>query len=95
MQILFIQQEAEILKFLSGLQAEAMMPQGNVEISGMSEDTMVTVICSGGIAHYHGTITRIVSGYPSESADGTWLSVKFMVRRLSPMMAYDFGREVK
>ena len=92
MQILFISDEAEILKFLSGSHAVAMMPQGNVEISGLSEDTTVTVICSGGSAHYHGTITRIVNGYLTDSHDGKWLAVRFMVRRINSMVDYDFER---
>ena len=92
MQILFISDDAQVLNFLSGLQAEAMMPQGNVEISGMSEDSFVTVICSGASTHYLGTITRIDSGYESLSADGKWLGVKIMVRRNNSYMNYDFER---
>lgn len=92
MQILFISDEAEILKFLSGAQAVAMMPRGNVEISGLSEDTGVTVICSGASTHYHGTITRIVSGYLTDSQDGKWLAVRFMVRRINSIIDYDFER---
>jgi hypothetical protein len=92
MQILFISEEAQVHKFLSGLQAEAMMPQSNVEISGMSEDSVVTVICSGGSNHYLATITKITSGYQPQSTDGKWLGVKFMVRRNNSMMGYDFER---
>mgnify|MGYP006179204071 CR=1 FL=1 len=92
MQILFISDEAEIRKFLSGLQATAMMPQGNVEISGMSEEAVVTVICSGTSTHYQATITRIVSGYPTGTTDGKWLAVRFLVRRINSMIDYDFER---
>ena len=92
MQILFISDEAEILKFLSGSQAVAMMPHGNVEVSGLSEDTAVTVICSGEGTHYRGTITRIVSGYLADGHDGKWLSVRFMVRRTNSMIDYDLER---
>lgn len=82
MQILFISEESQVINFLSGFQAEAMMPQENMEITGMSEDGVVTVICSGASTHYLGTITRIDSGYQSMmSDDGKWLGVKFMVRR--------------
>ena len=91
MQILFISEEAQVNKFLSGLQAEAMMPQGNVEISGMSEESVVTVICSGG-AQYQGTITKIDGGYQPQSADGKWLGVKIMVRRNNSHMNFDFER---
>jgi hypothetical protein len=92
MQILFISEEAQVINFLSGLQAEAMMPQGNVEISGMAEESVVTVICSGGSAHYQGTITKIDTGYKPMSADGKWLGVKIMVRRNNSLMNYDFER---
>lgn len=94
MQILFISEEAQVNKFLSGFQAEAMMPDGNVEISGVSEDNLVTVICSGGSTHYQGTITGIDSGYKTPSADGKWLGVKFMVRRNNAAMGFDFDRPV-
>jgi hypothetical protein len=92
MQILFISDEGEILKFLSGAQAVALMPQGNVEISGLSEDTAITVICSGGSTHYHATITRIVSGYLTDSHDEKWLALRFIVRRINSMVDYDFER---
>ena len=92
MQILFISDEAQILKFLSGLQAEAMMAQGDVKVSGLSEESVVTVICSGESAHYQGTITKIDGGYQSLSADGKWLGVRFMVRRNNSLMNYDFER---
>lgn len=84
MQILFISDEAQVIRFLSGLQAEARMPEGNVEVSGTSEDSLVTVICSGISTHYLGTITSIDSGYTTHVADGKWLEVKFIVRRANP-----------
>lgn len=92
MQILFISEEAQVLKFLSGLQAEAMMAQGDVNITGISEDNMVTVICSGESVHYAGTITRIDNGYQTLSADGKWLGMKIMVRRNNSIMNYDLER---
>ena len=94
MQILFISEEAQVLKFLSGLQAEAMMAQGDVNVSGISEENMVTVICSGESAHYPGVITKIDNGYQSLSADGKWLGMKIMVRRNNSMMNYDLERNV-
>ena len=90
MQVLFISDEAQVIKFLSGLQAEAMMPQGNVEITGISQDSMVTVICSGASTHYKGTITRIDSSYQPMSGDGKWLDVKFLVRRNNPSADFHF-----
>jgi hypothetical protein len=90
MQILFISEESQINRFLSGFQAEAMMPQGNVEISGMAEESMVTVICSGASAHYQGTITSINSNYQTPSADGKWLGVKFMVQMNKTGLADNF-----
>jgi len=92
MHILFISEEAQALRFLSGYQAEAIMPQANVEISGISEDSVVTVICTGTSAHYQGTITRIDNSYQPQCADSKWLSVKFMVRRINAMPDYDFER---
>jgi hypothetical protein len=94
MQILFISEEAEVIKFLSGLQAVAMMPLGPFEVSGMSEDTTVTVVCTGTSAHYQGTITKISNGFLTESADGKWLGARFMVRRINSMIDYDFERTV-
>ena len=94
MQILFISEDAEIVKFLSGLQAEAMMPQGNIEISGMTEDSVVTVICSGASVHYQATITRIDNGYLAENTEEKWLAVKFLVRRINSRMDFDFERTV-
>jgi len=81
MQLLFISDEAQVIRFLSGYQAEAMMPQGNVEVSGLSQDSLVTVICSGASTHYKGTITRIDTGYQPTRGDSKWLGLKFMVRR--------------
>lgn len=92
MQILFISEEAQVLKFLSGLQAEAMMAQGDVNVAGISEENTVTVICSGESAHYPGTITKIDNGYQSFSADGKWLGMKIMVRRNSSFVHYDLER---
>lgn len=93
MQILFISEEVQILKFLSGMQAEAIMPcQSNVEIMGLSQDSEVTVICSGASNHYHGTITKIDSGYQHMSLDGKWLGVKIMVRKNNAMLIHDFER---
>jgi hypothetical protein len=94
MQILFISDETQILKFLSGLQAEAIMAHGDVKVSGMSEESVVTVICSGESAHYQGTITKIDGGYQSLSADGKWLDVRIIVRRNNSMINYDFERTV-
>lgn len=82
MQILFISEEVQILNFLSGLHAEAMMPIGSVEINGVAENSFVTVICSGENVHYTGTIVSIESAYSYES-DGKWLSLRFIVRRNS------------
>jgi hypothetical protein len=84
MQILFISEEVQIINFLSGLQAEAMMLKGNVEVSGISENSTVTVICSGESAHYTGTIVSIDTSYAA-ATDGTWLALKFIVRRNGPM----------
>ncbi len=93
MQIFFISEKGEILKFLSGLQAEAIVPrQNNVEITGLSQDSAVTVICSGGSNHYTATITKINSGYQHISRDGKWFGVKIMVRKTNSMLNYDFER---
>lgn len=81
MQILFISDEIQIINFLSGLQAEAIMPKGNVEIAGIAENSTVTIICSGESLHYTGTIVSIDSGYPATASDGKWLALKFLVRR--------------
>lgn len=89
MQILFISKEAQVLKFLAGLQAEAMMPETSMEISGLSEESEVTVICSGGSSHYQGWITKIERSYEAVSADGKWLNVKFLVRRKNSFIDYD------
>lgn len=83
MQLLFISDEAQIINFLSGMQAEAIMPRGNVEVSGISENSVVTIICSGESMHYSGTIISINASY-SPAADGTWLALKFIVRRNAP-----------
>ena len=80
MQILFITEEIQILNFLSGLHAEAIMPIGSVEINGVAENSFVTVICSGESVHYSGTIVNIDSAY-STGSDGKWLSLRFIVRR--------------
>jgi hypothetical protein len=95
MQILFISEEAQVLNFLSGLQAEAIVPaQSRVEITGLSEDSVVTVICSGESSHYAATITKIDSGYQHMTREGIWLGVKIMVRRNNSMLNYDFERSV-
>lgn len=83
MQILFISEESQILNFLSGLNAEAIMPLGSVEVHGVMENSAVTVICSGESLHYTGTIVNIDRDY-SYGSDGTWLSLKFIVRRFGP-----------
>ena len=80
MQILFIREEREILNFLAGLHAEALMPNSNLEVKGISENSFVTVICSGEIDHYAGTIISIDSGYAPDPR-GKWLGVKFLVQR--------------
>lgn len=91
MQILFISEKAQILKFLSGLQAEAIVPwQNNIEITALSQDSAVTVICSGGSNHYTGTITKIDSGYQHIRRDGKWFGVKIMVRKNNSLLNYDF-----
>jgi hypothetical protein len=92
MQILFISDEAQILNFLSGFQAEAIMLKGNVEVTGISENSMVTVICSGESMHYTGTILSIDTPY-SPAADGKWLSLKFMVRRNAFAQPLPFNRD--
>jgi hypothetical protein len=89
MQILFIPKEAQVVKFLAGLQAEAMMPETSMEISALSEESEVTVICSGGSSHYQGWITKIERSYEPVSADGKWLNVKFLVRRKNSFINYD------
>lgn len=83
MQILFISEEVHIINFLSGLQAEAIMSKGDVEISGLAENSTVTIICSGESVHYTGTIVAIDSTY-SQAADEKWLSLRFIVRRNAP-----------
>lgn len=88
MQILFIQEQAQILNFLSGLQAEAVMPTSMFEVRGLSENSSVTVICSGESDHYAGTIVSIDAGYPLDP-EGKWLGVKFLVQR------NDFGGSVQ
>lgn len=92
MQILFISDESQILNFLSGVHAEAIMLKGSVEVSGISEDSMVTVICSGESMHYTGTIVSIDTSH-SPAADGKWLSLKFMVRRNAPAQALPVNRD--
>ena len=88
MQILFIQDEAEILNFLSGLRAEALMPTSLFEVRGLSENSSVTVICSGESDHYAGTIVSIDAGYAPDPK-GKWLGIKFLVQR------NDFGSSVQ
>ena len=88
MQILFIQDEAEILNFLSGLRAEALMPTSLFEVRGLSENSSVTVICSGESDHYSGTIVSIDADYAPDPK-GKWLGVKFLVQR------NDFGSSVQ
>ena len=92
MQILFISDEIQIINFLSGLQAEAIMPKGNVEIAGISENSTVTIICSGESFHYTGTIVSIDSSY-SAAADGKWLALKFIVRRTGAGIPYAISQD--
>lgn len=80
MQILFIQEEAQVVNFLSGLHAEAIMPRSMFEVRGLSENSSVTVICSGESHHYPGTIVSINAGYAPDP-QGKWLGVKFLVQR--------------
>lgn len=80
MQILYIREEEQILNFLSGMQAEAIMPNSNFEVKGISENSFVTVICSGDYEQYTGTILGIDSGYLSYP-QGKWLDLKFRVQR--------------
>jgi hypothetical protein len=94
MQILFISKEAQVLKFLAGLQAEAIMPETSMEISALSEESEVTVICSGGSSHYQGWITKIERSFEPVSADGKWLNVKFLVRRKNSFIDYNSGLAV-
>ena len=95
MHILFISEEAQIVNFLSGLQAEAIVAnQSNAEIILPEQDSVVTVICSGASNHYSGTITKIDSGYQSMSADGEWLGVRILVRKNNSMLHYDLERTV-
>jgi len=94
MQILFISEKEQVLKFLSGLQAEAMMPESNVEISGLSVESVVTVICSGASIHHQGTITKIEGSYQPVTPHSKWLGVKFLVRKNTTMPNYDFERTV-
>jgi len=92
MQILFISDEAQILNFLSGVQAEAIMLKGNVEVAGMAENSVVTVICSGESMQYTGTIVSIDTSY-SPASDGKWLALKFMVRRNAPSQPLPISRD--
>lgn len=80
MQLLYIGEQAQIVKFLSGMQADAMMPDSNLEVKGISENSHVTVICSGDHEHYAGTIVSIDGGYLSYP-QGKWLDLKFRVQR--------------
>jgi hypothetical protein len=96
MQILFISEEAQILNFLSGLQAEAIVTeQSNIQVTGIEQDSAVTVICSGGSNHYAGIITKIDSGYQHMSPEGKWLGVRIMVRKNNSRLPLnDFERTV-
>lgn len=99
MQILYIREETEILNFLSGLQAEAIMPNSNFEVKGISENSSVTVICSGDREHYAGTILSVDSGYLSYPQGG-WLDLKFRVQRndaaaSAPLMAKSGPRQAE
>lgn len=97
MQILFISEKAQIVNFLAGQQAEAILPlQSNVEITGLSQDSVVTVICSGSSSSYTGMITKIDSGYQHMSRDGMWLGIKIMVRKNNSLidLDYDFERTI-
>lgn len=95
MQILFIADETEAFKFLSGMQAKAMMPKGQIEISGSFEDTAVTVICTGSSTHFAATIARIDSGFQTHSKDLKWLGVNFIVRRINAPMDYELEHSVR
>lgn len=95
MQILFISDETEVFKFLSGMQAKAMMPQGQIEISGMSEDSVVTVICSGSSTHYPATIISINSGFQTQYKDLRWLGVNFLVRRVNSHTDYEVESQAR
>ena len=90
MQILFIADETEAFKFLSGMQARAIMPKDLVEVS-VVEDPAATVICTGSSTHYPATIARIDSGFQTQGADMKWLGVTFIVRRVN--MATDLDGE--
>ncbi len=80
MQILYIQDESQIINFLSGMQAEAIMPNSNLELKGYAGNDLVTVICSGDHEQYAGTILSVDSGYISHP-QGQWLDLKFLVQR--------------
>lgn len=80
MQILYIQEETQIINFLSGMEAEAIMPNSNMEVNGFVENSLVTVICSGDQEHYAGTILSVDSGYLS-NPQGKWLDLRFLVQR--------------
>lgn len=95
MQILFIADETEAFKFLSGMQAKAMMPEGQIEISGSFEDTAVTVICTGSSTHYPATISRIDNGFQAHGKDRKWLGVNFIVRKINAPMDYEFEHSVR
>jgi len=80
MQILYIQEESQIINFLSGMLAEAIMPNSNMEFKGYAGNNLVTVICSGDHEQYPGTILSVDSGYLSHP-QGQWLDLKFLVQR--------------
>lgn len=95
MQILFISGELQIFNFLSGQQAEAIVAeQSHVEVTGLEQDSTVTVICSGGSHQYSGTITKIDSGYQHMSPEGKWLGVRIMVRKNTTILHHGFGPTV-
>ena len=91
MQLLYIREPSQILNFLSGMQADAIMPHSHFEVKGITENSDVTVICSGDHEHYAGTIISVDSGYPS-SLQGKWFDLRFRVQRndtvaRAPMMS--------
>lgn len=99
MQLLFIREQAQIMNFLSGMQAEAIMPNSNFEVNGITENSDVTVICSGDHEPYAGTIVGIDSGYPADP-QGRWLGLKFHVQRndaiaRAPLMSMSGPRQAE
>ncbi|HEU5146005.1 MAG TPA: hypothetical protein VFT90_04785 [Chryseosolibacter sp.] len=99
MQLLYIREQAQIANFLSGMHADAIMPNSNFEVDGITENSDVTVICSGDYEHYAGTIISIDSGYLSHPS-GKWLDLKFRVQRndsiaRAPMMSKSGPRQAE